>query len=114
MFDVQQQSASAASRSVNSSEVDSESYLTPQELADRWRIETMTLANQRSRGEGLPYLKTPSGSIRYKLSDVLRAEAEGTRGFTWARLSNALRSVLDASPDQQEQVLRRLKVALSS
>ena len=44
-------------------------------LADRHKTSTSHLANLRAQGRGVRYLKL-SGSIRYRLSDVLAAEAE--------------------------------------
>jgi hypothetical protein len=87
-------------------------WLKPAELASRWRTEEMTLANHRSRGEGLPFLKKPGGGILYKLSDVLEAERSGMRGFSWARLSNALEALLELPAGKHEKLMKDLKVAL--
>jgi hypothetical protein len=64
-------------------------FLTAEELSERWRLNEQTLANQRAAGEGIPYTKLPSGSIRYRFSDVLEAERDGRHGFTWASRSRA-------------------------
>jgi hypothetical protein len=67
-------------------------YLTARELADRWRLDEATLANQRSRGEGLPFTKA-SGRVLYKMSDVLAVEVGGMQGWTFANLREALEVV---------------------
>lgn len=66
-------------------------YFTADELATRWRMDPATLANQRSRGDGLPYVKPPnSNRVLYRMSDVLKAEGDNARGFSWAKLRGAL------------------------
>lgn len=69
-------------------------FLTPDALAERWHIEVATLANQRHRGIGLPYLKTPSGKVLYRLADVEEAERAGLYG--WAR--DTVLSAIEAAP----------------
>jgi len=64
--------------------------LTPQEVAGTLRKTVQTLANERARGEGLPYVRV-GGRILYRSDDVLEAINVGTTGFTWRRLEGALR-----------------------
>lgn len=66
-------------------------YMTAAEVAARLRLSPETLANLRTRGEGIPWRKV-SGKVLYRASDVLAAEAAGHGGFTWARLEVAIRS----------------------
>ncbi|MEV2238781.1 DNA-binding protein [Micromonospora sp. NPDC049891] len=47
--------------------------ITPAALATRWGISTRTLANQRSLGTGLPFLRL-GGRVAYRVSDVLAYE----------------------------------------
>lgn len=49
--------------------------LTPAELADRWGVSVGHLANLRSFGQGLNYIKI-GGRIAYRCDDVLAYEAE--------------------------------------
>jgi len=84
-------------------------FLTVDELADRWRLEVQTLANVRSKGEGIPYVKLPSGSIRYKLSDVLEAEADGQQGFTWDALKDALKSFEPLTANERAELMLHLR-----
>lgn len=64
-------------------------YMTAQEVADRLRVDPVTLANLRARGEGIPYTKV-TGRVLYKVADVLAAESEGCRGFNRNRFTTAL------------------------
>lgn len=50
-------------------------YLRPSELADRWRISTKKLANDRCAGTGLPYVKVGGSVVLYSLADVEAFEA---------------------------------------
>ena len=76
-------------------EYDDEMLVTPQELAARWRVTDDSLANLRSRKMGLPFVKLPSGPIRYRVSDILAAELEGYRGVTIQKVAEAIRTVPD-------------------
>ena len=52
-------------------------HLAPADLARRWGVSVGTLANKRSDGTSIPYLRLFGGArIAYRLSDVLAAEAE--------------------------------------
>lgn len=52
---------------------DPDSLLTPAALADRWSCSLGWLANRRSAGTGLPFVKV-GALVRYRLSDVLAYE----------------------------------------
>lgn len=50
-------------------------HLTTAELARRWRCSPGSLANARTNGTSIPYLKLFSGGrVVYRLTDVLAAE----------------------------------------
>lgn len=51
-----------------------EALLKPKDLAHRWGISTGHLANQRSAGVGVGWVKL-GGVVRYRLADVLAYEA---------------------------------------
>lgn len=53
-------------------------FITPSELAQRWRISAQTLANWRSAGRGPPYIRLGRG-ILYRLSEIEALEHEETR-----------------------------------
>ncbi|WP_425044049.1 helix-turn-helix domain-containing protein [Primorskyibacter sp. S87] len=56
-------------------------YLTTEELADRWNVTANMLAAMRHRGEGPPYRKF-SRLVRYDLEDVMSYEDEVKRYST--------------------------------
>ncbi len=45
------------------------SLLTPVQLAERWQVHPGSLANERSAGTGLPFVKI-GARVRYRLSDI--------------------------------------------
>lgn len=51
-----------------------DTLLTEKQLAARWGNSPGTLANARSEGRGIPYVRLHSGAVRYRLSDVLASE----------------------------------------
>jgi hypothetical protein len=88
-----------------------EVYLTAEELADRWRVDTGALANLRSRGDGLPFTK-PSGRVLYALSHVLAVEMQEQKGFSWARLETALKECLKLKPGDHAKLMAELRLKL--
>lgn len=57
-------------------------YLTPQELADRWRMSRQRLAEWRVLGSGPRYIKFgtgPAARVLYPLSEVERYENKHLR-----------------------------------
>jgi hypothetical protein len=52
----------------------SETLLTTRDLAQRWQVNAGSLANDRSAGRGVPYVKI-GGAVRYRLHDVEVFEA---------------------------------------
>lgn len=87
-------------------------FLVPRELSERWGVSEGVLANLRANGEGIPYTK-PTGSVLYRLSDVLTAEAEakdiGYLGFRWAWLHKILKSCPGITSGQSIELLRHFK-----
>ncbi len=51
--------------------------LTTRDLAARWRCGVQWLANERSAGRGVPYVKL-GRAVRYRLADVEQCEADAT------------------------------------
>lgn len=83
-------------------------FLTPQQLAQRWSVKAATLANQRYRGEGVPFVKLNT-SIRYRLSDVMAMELDSVRGLSWARLANAIGGYPALADSQRRKLLTYLR-----
>jgi hypothetical protein len=67
-------------------------FLTPIELAARWRISPRTLERWRWAGEGLPFTKI-GGRVLYSLADVEAYEAMQMRCVTECGLIIAERRV---------------------
>jgi hypothetical protein len=88
-------------------------YLTPEEVAGRLRLTVETLANARSRGEGLPWVKI-HGRVRYRLADLLEAEAAGSMGFSWARLETALGRYDGLSDTARTKLLKHLRAEMAT
>jgi hypothetical protein len=84
-------------------------WMTPAEVADRHRKEETSLANERYRGEGLPFTKLPSGTVRYNLADVIAVEKNGMRGFSWSRLNDALALMPLLTNKQRVEIISHLK-----
>ena len=89
-----------------------DTFLTPEELAARWRVDVHRLANLRAQGDGLPFTKT-TGRVLYRLADVLAAEAQGRRGFSWSKLAAAVDD-FDGfrSPSDRGAFLERVRQAI--
>lgn len=87
-------------------------YMTTAELAARWRIAPETLANQRARGEGLPYHK-PGGSVLYRVADVLEAERARVFGLSFARIETALRSLPAVDDKLRDKIMLHLRQKLA-
>jgi hypothetical protein len=71
-----------------------EQLLTSIELAQRWRVSTKTLANQRWLGEGPPFVRL-GRVVRYRMSDVLAME--GAARVAPAEASSSLHPVVHRS-----------------
>lgn len=54
--------------------------MTSGELAKHWRFSEDHLSNLRRAGKGPPFLRLVTGSVRYRVKDILESELAGTRG----------------------------------
>jgi hypothetical protein len=88
-------------------------YMTTEEVAARLRISPLTLANQRTAGEGLPHVKV-TGRPLYRMADILAAEQDGLRGFTWAALDKALSTAPGIAPANLQAVLDHVRKVLKA
>ena len=88
-----------------------DTFITPPQLAARWHQQTQTLANLRRARRGVPYTKLPpSGHVRYRLSDVVRAELAGMRGpITPDVVRMALTGLPGLTPQLRETIAKRLE-----
>lgn len=87
-----------------------DTLITAEELATRWRQKPQTLSNLRRARRGVPFLKLPpSGHVRYRLSDVVRAELAGMRGpITPDVVRMALTGLPGVSPQLRETIVARI------
>lgn len=87
--------------------------LTSEELAAHWRYSPEYLSNLRRRPNGPPYVKLATGSIRYRMSDVIDWEIAGARGPVTIE---AVALAMDAAPGltdaQRVAVVDHLRVAV--
>jgi hypothetical protein len=85
-----------------------EVYVLPKELAERWRVTAAHLGNMRRTRKGPPWVKLADGSggsVRYRLSDILRFEAKGYEGaVTPARIKHAVSSLPEFSLQEKGQI----------
>ena len=56
-----------------------DSFVTPSELAERWRYTQSHLANLRRQAKGIPWAQ-PAGRVLYRTADVIHAELSSTSG----------------------------------
>lgn len=96
-------------------------FLTTQQLADRWVMDPASLANLRNRGEGIPYVKLPSGAVRYRLVDICAAEKAGLNkagapliAISWNRLRNAMKNCPELDGVDVERAFEAIRSELSS
>lgn len=87
-------------------------YLTPIQLAARWKWTEQHLANLRRAGKG-PAFTRLQRSVRYALSDVLAWELAGASPHvTPDRLALAAASLQGFTPEQREAIARQLSALL--
>ena len=82
-------------------------FMTTAGLAARWCMDAASLANYRSRGEGIPFVKLPTGAVRYRLVDILEAEQTGQFYHSWALMAEAMRTCpgLDLGDKEIDRIL---------
>lgn len=86
--------------------IDADSILlTTRDVARHWQLDPATLENARYRGEGIPYIKLPTGGIRYCLRDILAAEAAGVRGFSFDRFAEVVGNIPGLDGNQKQAVI---------
>jgi hypothetical protein len=94
-------------------EAATEMFFTPQELADRWRLDSVqTLSNQRSQKIGPPYVKLKTGKILYRVSDILEYERSSLKGLTLDAVIRAVNSCPWMGEFERRQLVSHLKAEL--
>lgn len=91
----------------------SDVFITSSELASHWRYTHTHLCNLRKRNAGVPHIKLASGGVRYRLSDVIAAEIEGTSGpMTVERMCLALAACKDLSAQDRATAQAHIRMVL--
>ena len=89
--------------------LDDDVFMTPNQLAARWSMDAATLANTRHRGEGLPFVKLPGGSVRYRGCDILAAETRGLVFFSFAKLDAILKTMPGLPSDERAKIMAHVR-----
>lgn len=86
-----------------------EMFVTPAELAKRWRISIGHLTNLRRYSKGPAYLKIGTGAVRYRLRDIQDHEHVQANGqITRERVISAVSSLPDFSDVERMHVALHL------
>jgi hypothetical protein len=85
-----------------------EIYLTSEQVAEHYRITPAALRNARYRGDGLPFIKTPTGGVRYRLSDILAWDANSIHGFTFAGFEELVSRLSFLDQNQKSLLMRAM------
>lgn len=86
-------------------------YLTTKEAARRLRYSHRTLENMRLHKEGPPFVKLPSGSVRYLVEELDKWGASARElpgGNTWEAMRERERKAKRAARDKERQKAIRL------
>lgn len=83
------------------------------DLAAHWGYSDNHLSNlRRNNDKGLPFVKLPTGGIRYRMSDVLAAEIAGTVGPpTLERIALAISSCATVPAEHRAAIVAHLQAA---
>ena len=88
-------------------------FMTAAELAAHWRYSDDHLANYRRANKGPPWMRLPTGGIRYRLSDIIGAELRGTAGpLTLDHALLAVSACPGVSAADKVKVIEHLRTAL--
>lgn len=88
-------------------------FMTPAQLGERWQYSPDHLSNCRRTGKGVPWLKLPTGAVRYRTADVVAAEIAGTAGpLTVERVLLAVSACPSVSEADRAKMIEHLRVAM--
>ena len=90
-----------------------DTMVTPGEVATRWRYSEDHMSNMRRRCKGPPFIRLPSGGIRYRLSDIITAEFDGMGGpITLERVLLAVTACRSLSAEARGDLIFHLQATL--
>lgn len=88
--------------------------ITAGDLAQHWGYTEVHLANLRKNGRGLPFLKLPTGGVRYNQAEIIAAELSNTSGpLTIERVCQAIAACEDVSPGDRLKMQKHIRAAFS-
>lgn len=88
--------------------------VTAEDVAKHWRFTTQTLSNMRGAGRGAPFVRLPSGSIRYRVSELLEWELRGHEGpLSLERVELAALATPGLPLETRQRVVEHLRAALA-
>lgn len=93
----------------------SEMFVTPAELAQRWRVTQAHLGSLRRYRKGPAYIKIGTGAIRYRLADIQAHEHfEANGSITRERVMQAVSSLPEFSEIERMFITTHLLSVLFS
>jgi hypothetical protein len=82
-------------------------------LAGHWGYSENHMSNLRKAGKGVPWVKLPTGGIRYRMSDILFSELAGRAGpLTLDHVLIAVAACKAVPAEHRATILEHLKAAL--
>ena len=79
-------------------------------LSSHWGYSENHLSNLRRLQKGPPWVKLPTGAIRYRLSEIFAAEVAGTRGaLTTERVALAMASCKTVPAEHRAAMIAHLE-----
>jgi hypothetical protein len=92
----------------------SDVLISSDDLAAHWGYSESHVANlRRDTSRGVPWIKLPTGGIRYRLSEILAAEIAGTTGaITLDRVALAVAACGSVPPEHRAAIVAHLREAL--
>lgn len=83
-------------------------------LAERYRYTEVHMANLRKNNRGWPYFKLATGGVRYRLSDIITAEAQHPRNrVTVESVCQALARCTELSTEQRAILQAHIRKAFT-
>jgi hypothetical protein len=88
--------------------------ITAGDLAQHWGYTEAALAQQRKNGRGLPFIKLPTGGVRYNQAEIIAAELGNTSGpLTIERVCQSIAACEDVSPGDRLKMRKHIRAAFS-
>jgi hypothetical protein len=89
--------------------------MTASEVADHLRYSQERLAHLRKDGGGPPFLKLPTGGVRYQLAEVMAWQASAETGpLTLDRIALAIAACVGVPAEQRAAMIQHLEKAFTA